>query len=180
MSNEHQAGLIKSWATWLSSVLATSMLISYISGNMPEIRFMSGKSASATTEAANGFSSVITCSDQLTCSRAHLHPPPLQAGRMRIRLRSAKLRPPIPCWWPIPHLVRIIDRLRVPHPCHQISAPSDPAHLFVRSQAFWYWCLDRDRIRASTAYSVLVTWQPMSIKFLDRQLPGDAWRDHAG
>jgi len=53
VSNEHQAGLIKSWAIWLSSVLATSMLISFISGNMPSIRFTNGKIAPAVIEAAN-------------------------------------------------------------------------------------------------------------------------------
>ncbi|KAH7406166.1 ZIP zinc transporter-domain-containing protein [Phaeosphaeria sp. MPI-PUGE-AT-0046c] len=37
MSDEHRAGL-KSWATWLMSVLATSLLISSISGNMPSLR----------------------------------------------------------------------------------------------------------------------------------------------
>ncbi|KAF2823283.1 Zip-domain-containing protein [Ophiobolus disseminans] len=44
-SNEHQVGLIKSWATWLSSVLAISLLISFMSGNMPTFRFTNNDSS---------------------------------------------------------------------------------------------------------------------------------------
>ncbi|KAH7078498.1 ZIP zinc transporter-domain-containing protein [Paraphoma chrysanthemicola] len=39
--DEDRAGLVKGWATWLLSVLATSMLISFVSGNMPSFRFAS-------------------------------------------------------------------------------------------------------------------------------------------
>ncbi|KAH8719346.1 ZIP zinc transporter-domain-containing protein [Phaeosphaeriaceae sp. PMI808] len=36
VSNEHQAGLFKSWATWLLSVLATSVALSFLNGNIPK------------------------------------------------------------------------------------------------------------------------------------------------
>jgi len=39
MNNEHPTGRLKDWATWLLSVLGTSMLISFLSGNMPDLHF---------------------------------------------------------------------------------------------------------------------------------------------
>jgi zinc transporter 1/2/3 len=44
---EHRAGLFQSWATWLLSVLATSTVLSYMSGNMPSFNFTMGKKSSA-------------------------------------------------------------------------------------------------------------------------------------
>jgi zinc transporter 1/2/3 len=40
---EHPTGLIKSWVTWLLSVLATSTLLSFMSGSMPSLNVSIGK-----------------------------------------------------------------------------------------------------------------------------------------
>jgi hypothetical protein len=53
LSNEQATGQFKSWGTWLSSVLATSVLISFINGNMSTMRFASSKTPSAAFEAVN-------------------------------------------------------------------------------------------------------------------------------
>jgi len=52
---KHRTGLMKSWAIWLQSVLATSILLSYLSGNLPAITVTRSKSSTAASRRLPGW-----------------------------------------------------------------------------------------------------------------------------
>jgi hypothetical protein len=70
VSIENPAGFIKSWGTWLLSVIATSTLLSFMSGNMPSFNVSIGKNPVVLTMASKArLGSQYLCADHLQAKR---------------------------------------------------------------------------------------------------------------
>lgn len=193
--SEYQVGLnttshgFKSWATWLLSVLCTSMFLSFISGN--GITNMAAATKSVFQPENSKLTSMILLSHSMPssvstsqheanmfCSR-FANSPSFQERRLCKWQRAARLQPLASCRRSFYHPVRIFVWLRISNPRDEVSAPSYPAFLPLQYQAFWNRCLNCNCFCAPAPYSIPVFKQPMFIGFLDRRLSGNARRNHA-